>query len=72
MLPVPVASFLRSILKKSDDGVALSESEKSKYSLDDFYYQDNNLDASLSLVACCSNNKDSQMDFTQVFLHRDR
>jgi len=69
LLPVSFANFLRSILKKSDIAVALSESEMSKYSVDDFYYQDGNLDKSISLVACCSNSKDSLTGFTQTFLH---
>lgn len=70
-LPVPLKNFLRSFVRRIrfDTSRALSESEMSKHSLKNFYYQTGELDRSLSLVACCSNDEKSLARAVQEYLN---
>lgn len=70
ILPESLVSYLRSLKSKSStkNSALLTETDKKKYSINDFFYKDSNNDAALTLVACCANNQASKNAVIQNFI----
>jgi ubiquinone/menaquinone biosynthesis C-methylase UbiE len=70
LLPDALVMHLRTynLNKRKEKAAAGLPVDRTKYSLNDFFYQESNIDSCLSLVSCCSNIKAEKEKAIQAFL----